>query len=886
MFKKIVFVLCSILFCFNSCFASDLTVKKLPRGQKVIIKEVKTNPIVTIDTWIKTGSIDETVETQGVAHFLEHLFFKGTHKNPTGVFDKKIESKGGITNAATSKDYTHYYITIPSDYFEEALSLHADMLLNPMIPRKELEKERLVVLEEISKNLDSPDRLLSNNLFDVLYEGHPYKNPVIGTQDVIKTVTRESILDFYHRNYDPSNMTTVIVGDVDTKKAMELVEKYFKTENDEYIVANKKYPKINELNESKRIVAKKNIETAYISIAYRVNKNVKQKEIYALDVLSSILAECASSRLNQNLKEEKQLVNSISSGFSLMRQDNLFSINAVLKPENLDVVEKEIYKEIENIKLNGITKEELDKAKSIIATGTYYDRESTANIANSVGYLSLFYDGTKFYDNYVKNINNVNLWDVKKVANKYLINNKNAVSIVLPEKFDSKNMKKMWTTIPPAQQKNKTVRLKYENLYESLPNYSILEKNSNTTKYKLENGMIVIIENNLENEIVAMNISAFGGNFIEKTPSEATLVAKTIKDKTVNYKGADLSRFLDERGIGLSYSAGVDTFNINLLATRNELEAALNVLYETANNAVFDESDISKNKKQIKASIARTKDNPLSLGVDTFKSLAFSDMVYGRNTDIILKNIDKVKRSDLINYYKKILSPKNLVVSVVGNVDDKKILSALNYIFKDNGISKNDIASIEKNIYKPVINVEKTIEKKDVNTSWLLLGFKTCDIYNKKDRAVLKVINAMLGEGMSSRLFRNLRDNQGLAYAVGSSITQNILDGVFLTYIGTSPEKIEIAKTGILNEINILKTEYVTQEELQKAKDKILGNLLISLETNADKAGLLNAYGVLDLSINYLEENKRLIEEVSQSDILAVANKYFSAPYIYVVVKP
>ena len=151
---KKIFISVAIIFIGIVCYGADFSTYNLDNGQKVIIKEVHDNPIVIIDTWIKTGSINETDENNGVAHFLEHLFFKGTPKHPAKEFDRILESKGAVTNAETSKDYTHYYILIPSQYFDLALDLHSDMLLNPLIPRKELEKERKVVIEEIAKNND------------------------------------------------------------------------------------------------------------------------------------------------------------------------------------------------------------------------------------------------------------------------------------------------------------------------------------------------------------------------------------------------------------------------------------------------------------------------------------------------------------------------------------------------------------------------------------------------------------------------------------------------------------------------------------------------------------------------------------------------------------
>ena len=187
--------------------------------------------------------------------------------------------------------------------------------------------------------------------------------------------------------------------------------------------------------------------------------------------------------------------------------------------------------------------------------------------------------------------------------------------------------------------------------------------------------------------------------------------------------------------------------------------------------------------------------------------------------------------------------------------------------------------------YHPEKNIETTLLKDEVKANWLALGYKTCGIDNRRDVAVLNVINAILGEGMSSRLFVKLREEQGLAYTVGSSVMTNVKDGVFVAYIGTNKESVEQAKNGILNELEILKKEMVTTEELNNAKDKIMGQFLLSIETNMDEADILNSYNVMGRNLNALEEYKNLVKSVSQNDIIEIANKYFSKPYIYTVVK-
>ena len=857
------------LFILNPAFAEgeNYTAQKLPSGQTVIVMPVKTNPIVTINTWIKTGSINENDKNSGVAHFLEHLFFKGTEKTPPGEFDRILESKGGVTNAATSKDFTHYYITIPSKEFDKALELHADMLLNPLIPRKELEKERLVVLEEISKGKDSPTNVMYNNLFKLIYTQkepyHPYYRPVIGSNKVIETITRDEILDFYNKWYSPQNMTTVIVGDIDPDYAIKKVSELFVNNN--RVCETAIYPKTPDIQKQLKINENKDVTTGYMAIAFKAPKFKEDKDGYALDVLSTILGESRSSVLNQKLKEQKQLVYSVTVSNSTFMDDGLFVIQTSFKPENLNKVQDEIFKEIDLVKKSGITDAQVQKAINMIKTSTYYSRESISNISDELGYLTLFWGNTQYYDNYLSNIEKVKKADIIRVAKKYLDKNKSAISTVMPKEQDT-GVKKISDIKPAAEPAKK------------------LETKDGVEKYKLPNGAALIIKKNTANSIVAINIQATGGNFVEKTAGIATVAATSATKGTKKMEADEFAKVLDEKGIKLSLSSGNDTFNISLLTTTNELDSALSVLYDVVNEPLFSSYEIEKVKKLKIAGIKQTKDNALTTAVDKFKSIAFKGSIYANNSTVLQKNIPNVSKEDVIEYYNTVLEPKNLVITVVGNVDDKKIIKEMANIFKAKGQKEIQLKNIELTPFAPEENIEETIFKPDTKTAWVLVGFKTDNIYNQKDLATLKVINAILGEGMSSRLFKNLRDNQGLAYSVGSTLLQNAGDGAFIAYIGTNNKNVDVAKKGMLREIHRLKTEYVTGQELQEAKDKILGNILISLETNMDDAGLLGWYGALGYGINHLEEYKNEILNVTQSDILAVANKYFSKPYINVTI--
>lgn len=219
------------------------------------------------------------------------------------------------------------------------MELHGDMMLHPLIPRNEMEKERKVVLEEINKDLVSPTRILQENLNSMMYTTHPYKRKVIGRSDVIETITRDQVLNFYNAHYSPSNMITIVVGDVDTNHALERIKEVF---NAEYKKQTKTiYPKESQLTSQQKKVEYIKTESGYMVIGFR-GTPINDNDSYALDVLSTILGDGRSSVLNQVLKEKKRLAFSVDAGNSTFRDDGIFYISANFEPEKCKQVQSAI----------------------------------------------------------------------------------------------------------------------------------------------------------------------------------------------------------------------------------------------------------------------------------------------------------------------------------------------------------------------------------------------------------------------------------------------------------------------------------------------------------------------------------------------------------------
>ena len=675
----------------------------------------------------------------------------------------------------------------------------------------------------------------------------------------------EQILDFYNTWYTPQNMTTVVIGDVDTQKALDLIKTKF---NKPANITEKKSTLKYKLDKkpSSQIESKEemNVETGYILIGFKGCHPMSNKDSYALDVLATILGEGKSSRLYKNIKEQKQLVHSISASHSSMRDDSIFYVSANYVTEDIERLKNAIFSEIEKLQKNEITNDEIQKAKNIIERDTFYSRESVSNIASAIGYTVTLTNDTSYYKNYLDNINKVTAEDLRRVSKEYLDIDSAVISVILPAK-DGK---------PEVQKK-------------SVKDYNakILSQDKDTIKYELENGAVLIITQNTSNDIVAMEMSSKGGNNLEKIPGIATITAETMLKGTKKYKSQELSLLLEENGIRIAPSARGDSFGIAAKFTKNEKNLALDIFEEIATKASLDSYDIERVKADKMHSIKNKNNTPDSLAFDEFRTALWDGTPYGNTGKILQKTIPYIQTEDIVDFYNNLFPAENVVITINGNVDSQEYINYFSKLLRKTNKPKISLSDY-KNKFKPLLKNKIVKVNKDSQAVWLLLGWLTDGVENQKDWATLQVIDSMLGSGMSSRLFTQLRDEQGLAYQVGSSFSANVNKGVFALYIATNPKNVQVAKAGLFNEIEKLKKEFVTEKELSEAKDKLLGNYVLSMETNMDKASIVNSIEISGRDFTFLNKYPQLINEITVQDVIKTANKYFSKPYVFTMVGP
>ncbi len=878
-------VFCLLVLCFlctQIVLAAEPEVFRLSNGQTLILQQVPNSKLVCVDTWVRTGSVNETDENTGAAHFLEHLFFKGSSKYKAGDFERILDGKGAIYNAATSKDFTHFYITIKKEDLPLALDLQSDMLLNPVIPQNEMDRERMVVLEEISRSKDDPNSIVFQNINSILFKQHPYKREVIGSADVIKNISREGIFDFYNKWYVPENMVTVIIGNIDKEKALSLMNQYFVCDKTKSLslTPKNKYMRESELTTIETKIQRGKYNTAYLQVAFKGCEFKNVKDTYALDLLSVILGQGNTSYLYKALKENKNLVTYVDAGHYSLRDDSIFYVSAGLNSENYSAVENEIIHQISQIRSKGINAEELQRAKNILERAHIYSNESVENIANSIGYNMALGNDLQYYTTYIDEIKKITEKDILRVANQYLDPNKMAVSLLLPEK--SKIGAKPDEFVPTHTAAYAPGILTYNYKPEDATQLP-LNLPPRVYKNTTPGGAQLIIEKNDAADIVAVEIFIKGGEFLAK-PGVCNVLAKTLTKGTKTATAQDISKKLEESGIIISPSVNPEYLSISLKSTKADFDKAYEILCDILNNANFPDKEVDKAKKDILDEIKFQQDQPQTVALDMLKSKIYPQNPYGFSMNDVKTSMPKITRADAANYYYSYFAPQNMVVSVSGNVDVCDIRKKFDNFVARKGKPVDMKVFITP--FAPLESYSKMMTKKRTQSAWVMTGQRVCGLRDEKDFATLKVINSILSGGMSSRLFIDMREKKGLAYEVGCSYPTFYNNSYFLLYIGTNPKNIELVQKEFKNEINKLMTQQVSQDELNLAKQRLVGYLALGQETNSQRAYQRGRYELFSKGYNFTDKYEKLIESVSADDIIKTANKYFKQPSVVAIVEP
>ncbi|WP_068669740.1 M16 family metallopeptidase [Thermosulfurimonas dismutans] len=841
----------------------------LSNGLTAIVEENHRAPVVAVQVWVKVGSIYEDEKVAGITHLIEHMIFKGTQTRGPGEIASTIEGYGGYINAFTSYDYTCYYIVGPREILEVALDILSDALFNSVFDPKELEREKEVVLEEMRMREDRPMIVLSEEVLKTAYQKYPYRRPIIGYESTVKKITRRDILEYIKKFYVPENIAVVVVGDIESEKALALIEQYFGK------VPRKKppktiFPKEPYVTSPQSVVVKRPVEEGYFEIVLPAPP-LTEKEAPIMDVIAALLGEGRSSRLYLKLRRELSLVNSIEASAFTPAGPGLFEIYGTAPPENLRAAIKEALIEVFRLKYQPVSEEELSKAKIQVLSDFVYGRESMEGEARKLGTFEMVTGDPLAADRYLEAIKRITPEAILHAAQKYFKPDKVVSGILAQnESLDPKLLAEMVKEAELAAQGISTGEM----APVIPPTYRILN-----------NGLRVIILPLKDVPSVAISL-VFPGGVRYETPETNGLfrALTTIWPRATRKHSAEaLATLIESLGGKITGFSGRNTFGLEATFLSENFDQGLDLFLEVLLKPAFPDKEIEKARPELISALLRQEDQPLQVALREFYRVMFAPHPYSLNVLGSKEFFEKVTAEDLRRAYTKYVRPDTGVLAIVGDVNPEKVLSKLEKALRDWQAPPNPTP--EDLQPSPLEAPRITTVPKPSEQTHILLGFRTGGL-NDPDRYALEVLNAVLA-GQGGRLFRSLRDQEALAYSVTSFLTLGTNTGALAFYIGCAPEKKDQALSGLWREINKIKERGLTEEELSRAKNWLVGRYETELQTNLSQAMDRALNEALGLGFNYFYRYIENIKNVKLEEVLAAARKYLEdEAYVLVTLEP
>src|SRR5499427_6707281 len=528
------------------------TAKKwvLPDGLTLIVKEDRSAPVASVQAWCATGSIYEDEKLgAGLSHILEHMLFKGTKTQKANDIAQKIQDVGGYINAYTSFDRTVFWIDVPKDGVQTALAVLSDAMMNSTLPPEEYNREQEVIRREFAMNLDDPDRMAGLLLFATAYQRHPYRLPVIGEMEIYNQLTQEQVMQYYKTRYVPNNLTFVVVGDVDAQKVRQQLGDLFKSYPEKSlkpVFIPSEPPQLGR----REVHREFSTELTHLAMAWHIPE-VTSPDVPALDLLSTILGDGRSSRLYRRVLEEAGLAFSVSAFSYTPGDPGLFGIDATLDPKKREAAEQLALQILGEIKQNGVTADELEKAKKITLSQHLGALTTMRGQASDVGSNWLLTRDLNFSREYLDTIQKVTPDDVKRVARTYLTEN-NLTVVSLNPKGSLSGKAELMKPVAAGE----------------------------IQKFELSNGLRLLVREDHRLPLVGMGAVFRGGLLAETTQDNGItrLMAKVLLKGTKTRTAEQIANELESVGGSISSEAGNNSFSVSVDVMKPDVKLGLDLL--------------------------------------------------------------------------------------------------------------------------------------------------------------------------------------------------------------------------------------------------------------------------------------------------------------------
>jgi len=857
-------------------------------GMHILLSRNDAAPVVTFLVVYHVGSRNEAPGNTGSAHLLEHMLFNKSTKNfgkangrrtiQEALFEAGTDA--ATTNMTTSYDRMNGFSTLPSDKLALAMRIEADRLGRALILDSERRPEMTVVRNEYEIGENDPAQALYKAVMAASITAHPYHWTTIGYRSDIEGVSTETLRKHYATFFWPDNSEAILVGDFDPAEALRMFDREFGG----FAKSPKPIPQVITVEPpqegERRVVVRRPGQVGVVHLAY-MRPNSLHPDFIPLDVLANVLGDGVNSRLYQALVEKGLATDVSAQNYTLRDPFPIHFVATVAPDAGHQSVEDAIKAALYEIGADGVTQEELDRAKSQIEVSEIRARDGTYRFARSLGEAVASADW-KWHVGYLDAIKRVTREDVQRVAATYLAPDHATVGWFVPAKSGEKMSGKAHGAGGSVESSA------WSGNTRSAPAVSPRSFAARTLRRVLANGVTLDVVENHAVPTVAINGVVFAGGMAGPAgaPAIPQLTARMLDRGTKTRDKRALARVLDDAGAQLSATSDTYQATVTGSGLSRDTGLLLSCLSDMLQNPAFSDSELAKAKIEVKSDVLRAFDNTRQRGFDRLTQLAFPETHPYRapTKDAMLGSLAAARPADLRAFHRDRYVGSSLILTIVGDVDTARVAAMVDSLF--GAMPRGE---------RPRYDAVRAAPNSPVREAVTLRGKANMDLFygaasglrrTDPDYEAALVGNAALGQSsLSSRLGKRVRDDEGLSYNVYSRFTMtDFLDGIWLADINVAPANLAKAMKSAQEVIQQYCRDGITQEEVETQKSFFAGNYQVQLATNGGIAQALAVAEKFGYGPSYLDEFPERVRRVTKEQVDAAIRAHLNPAKLNLVV--
>jgi zinc protease len=808
----------------------------LANGFKALVLPRQHAPVVVCDVYYPVGSVDEPPGKTGLAHFVEHMLFKGTDRFPKGHIDHLAFVAAGQSNAETSEDCTHYWFAFPRDRWELALAIEADRMRGAQFDPVEVEAERQVIVEERARDLDAPIGRLDQTHLALSYLHHAYRNPVLGWPDDLAAIEASDLRAFYETHYRPDGAVLVVVGDIDPNRALDRVEAHFGAIKPGALTRPKPV-----LSEPPQVGRRHFTLCEPDSVArgmlgwHTVPRG--HPDGPALDVLADVLSVGRRSRLWELLVERGRLTTWVDAAQDGSRWAGQFLIQ-VESPgaEEASKVEPLIHEVIDALANRGPSDDELSRSRNRLEAAWRWGQEDIGGLAAGLGHVALWDDWRAWQAEHRAALA-VTTEDIQRVVRTYIVGHGMTVGWALP--LSASGTSASFSTGParepnrPRTPRPNSVAAPERPLALAIPGIGSQLADFKPQRSRLDNGLKLICERRPGTGIVALELFVDAGILREAVPGVAHLTGRMLEEGSAARSSEALAGAIED--VGGTMELGSTGASMRVRA--EDLPLALEILADVVCRPKLPPENVQWARKRIAAELLAERDDPAFCADLVFRALVYGDHPLGRDARGSVRDIARLTHEDVVAHHSRYFAPDNAFFVAVGDFEPKQLKALVRSYFGDWQPRGRLPARSRrfKGAHRPRIRrVPYTCEQVHIVLGHVGITRKHPDF------AALAILDHIFGSGpgFTDRLSRIVRDELGLAYSVGGGITDSadVAPGLFRVYVGTRPDETSRVLAAVLGQIHAMHFGEFSDEEVDYARRYLAGSWVFDYQTVEQRA--------------------------------------------------